>query len=300
MSFKRFTNYAMRNFDIIDKVYPTNELQEKYYNHFMKKYSKIFKTDDISVKIEWNIRLHKTLKEIFTSSSFLSEAKYLKERNCFTSYYFLMYYSLFHSILALLYLDPNLDLDKLIDISHSKLIKYFENTYCKENCLVSRDIPEYFKILKELRELYSYSMPMTDIPLNYLFNGKKPVELLEHILSNNFQVANFHSIMIENSYIKNFNSKNCDFTKYIGDIYTKFNQVNCKKNPLNPGEFLISDADKNVRSEMIMHGPSIYFLGLDLEHFYDEYKTYNTHLYNYDGDHIDNSDAFNLIYNSLC
>ena len=66
MSFKRFTNYAMINFDIIDKVYPTNQLQEKYYNRFMQKYSKIFKTDAMSVKIEWSIRLHKTLKEIFT------------------------------------------------------------------------------------------------------------------------------------------------------------------------------------------------------------------------------------------
>lgn len=121
MSFKDFSSYNF-GFNRLDAKLKNSDDQNKYYNKWMKKYNKIFKSKEKSlIVIEWDLRCRKALHEIFSSATFFIEAKKNLEMKCFSSYYFCLYYSLFHAIYSSIFLDVESDINKLLSITHKKL-----------------------------------------------------------------------------------------------------------------------------------------------------------------------------------
>ncbi|EPR07748.1 hypothetical protein [Ruminiclostridium papyrosolvens] len=212
------------NFELLNKNIPDEKEQTKYYNNWMSRYSKIFKSCDENKLIEWTIRTRKSLKEIATSSTFFTEAQFAFQNGIYSAYYFLSYYSLFHAMLSTLYLDDKETVEKLININHSKVINCFSSNFAiGKKPIISFNAREHFETLKFLREYSSYSMP-----LNEFFMKNKdiinPQEFLEDDLMQCYQLTNFHSIMLKNSYENN----KCNLVKtnqnninYIYELFLK-------------------------------------------------------------------------------
>ena len=121
MAFRDYSKYIF-GFGALDLKMPDTIEQKKYYNRWMQKYSVVFNGDDNFQGIEWDLRCKKALREIFSSATFFMEAKKNLEMGCFSSYYFGLYYSLFHAIYSVIFLDVNSSMDKLFDITHKNII----------------------------------------------------------------------------------------------------------------------------------------------------------------------------------
>ena len=106
MAFRDYSEYIF-GFKALDLKKPDIIEQKKYYNKWMQKYSVVFNGDDNFQGIEWDLRCKKALREIFSSATFFMEAKKNLEMGCFSSYYFGLYYSLFHAIYSVIFLDVN-------------------------------------------------------------------------------------------------------------------------------------------------------------------------------------------------
>lgn len=121
-SFKDFSDYRF-NFDRLDQKITKNCTPVAYYQRWMEKYAKIFKAnmEDLCV-IEWDLRCKKVLRERFAASTFYVEAGKSLKMRCYASYYFDLYYSLFHSIYSVVLMDPNTNLSNIQSITHSNLI----------------------------------------------------------------------------------------------------------------------------------------------------------------------------------
>lgn len=276
MSFERFNKGIYSNFSYLNKNIASCELQDKYYQKCMQQYSTITKKKDIKDIIEWSIRIRKSLKEIFTSALFYVESEKCKTDGCFASTYYLRYYSLFHAMLSNLFLDEKQKISELMDINHTKVVNCFVSNYCSNSFpIIDNEIKENFNILKFMREYYSYTMPMNEIFSNGS-NGKwdeKEINLRENIIQC-FQLANFLVVCIENSFSKNFTTylKIDENNKFIFDEI--FKMVNGKKSP-NSSQIVLDNADINECREILKDGISIDNYNLDLEHFCDEFRSYN-------------------------
>ena len=280
MGFEKYSKHFNVNFSYLNMTISDEILQEKYYQSFMTKYSNISKAKNENDIILWDIRLRRSLKEIFSSASFFIEAEHVYKQKCFTSYYFLMYYSLFHAMLSTLYVDEKLTIDELLNISHSKLIKNFVNTFCNGKLSIApENIENTFETLKYMREYYSYSMPMNEIFFTDMLHDTKPLELLKNTIKHCFQVSNFHAVMLENSFVKHY--RRC-ISPTEDNIYTMsetFYKVHGKPNPLNSTEPFLEDSDNNAFHEMLRYGCQVAYLNIDFEHFEDEFRAY---LYDFD------------------
>lgn len=129
---------------------------------------------------------------MYNSSQMLIEAKRNKEVGCIIGHFFLCYYALFHAMQSLLFLNPNLDSEKVLDLSHNEVKKYFEDFYCKgNNSIMPPEIIDIFVVLKEYRELYSYTMPFNN-PQNVMIE----MEHLEYYITLCFQLLSLKSFII--------------------------------------------------------------------------------------------------------
>lgn len=273
MSFGRFCKGVISDFQYIDKNIPDIKQQDKYYQKCTKDYSEISKRKNKKDIIEWSIRLRKTFKEILTSSLFYVESNKCLEYGLLSSYYYLRYYSLFHAMLGDLFLDKNQSIEELMKINHSKVVRCFTSNFCtKRFPIINSNIEEDFYTLQYMREYYSYSMPMNEI-FNYDKDANTKVDLNNDIMSC-FQLANFLSICITNSFNKNFGI----YTKPIDeDMYyfiETFKLVN-GKHAHNSGEIILDDADNNAFIESIKDGVSIEYLQADIDYKFDEFRSYN-------------------------
>lgn len=194
MAFQDFSRYIF-GFSALDTKMPDIIEQRKYYDRWMCKYSYIFSSDDNFHGIEWDLRCRKTLREIFSSATFFMEAKKNLEMGCFSSYYFCLYYSLFHALYAVIFLDVNSSMEKLLVITHKSIINTFVGTFANsKGDILSKDVKEEFCELKYKREYYSYVTPF-----NNIFNYSEDIQQLEKILVQCYQLGSFHSLMVENA-----------------------------------------------------------------------------------------------------
>lgn len=136
---------------------------EKYFSSTKGNYKKAFdKNNNFNLK-KFAIRYYRAKKKMYASSQMLIEAKKNKSSGCIIGYFFLCYYSLFHAIQSLLFLNPRIDNEKVLDLSHTEVKKYFEDFYCKgTGSIMPAKILEFFSVLKEYRELYSYVIPFNN------------------------------------------------------------------------------------------------------------------------------------------
>ena len=125
MAFEEHSPYSTSNFSYLNKRLNDETEVARYYAKWMEKYSIIFKNSKAKTIIDWDVRTSKSLKEVFTSASFYCESQLAKKCNSWSAFYFLSYYSLFHALLANVYLLPGERLETLSEITHTKLINVF-------------------------------------------------------------------------------------------------------------------------------------------------------------------------------
>jgi len=197
MSFNDYSDYGFQ-FNRLDFHLPNTDSQKKYYDRWMQKYSNLFKYDNY-LSMEWDLRCRKCLREIFSSATFFLEAQKNLENRCFSSYYFCLYYSLFHAIYSAVFLDSECSIEKLLHVTHKNIIKLFISAFANtKNDILSHNIEATFSKLKYRREYYSYVTPF-----NNLFDYQKDLEELQEILLDCYQLSAFQSLMVEESHRKN-------------------------------------------------------------------------------------------------
>jgi len=270
-SFKDFSNYKFE-FIRLDKKITKKCTPAAYYQRWMEKYAKIFKSDFSNLcGIEWDLRCKKALREVFASSTFYVEAKKGLRMRCYASYYFCLYYSLFHAIYAVILFDTNTAFSSFVDITHSNLINIFVSNFANsKKDVLSKSVKQQFYNLKYRREYYSYVTP-----INNLFNYEEDLQDLKETVQDCFQLASFHSLMVENSYNKNVKSIiNFTNSEEVYEFQDMFEKLFAKRNKEGK-RFNIDPAVENYRNEMLTYGCRPDYFALDLEHQYDELHTYD-------------------------
>ena len=229
MSFSRFYcdsngNKFGGNTGEIDKLISDNNKQNDYYSQWCNRYKNAFLNISCDEYTYWPIRYYKSIWEMFSSATIFSEAKYCSNNNCHVSFYFGMYYSLFHAMQALLYLSPTFKLDDLFRMSHFKVMNNFNSVYCCKNQLFQdKEIISYFKLLKDKREYYSYNTPFNTI--NDDFN--KIIEKTEYYITSIYQAIAFHLLIVSLT-ISNSKSE-FNNIKYNQTFRTFFSNTNITK-----------------------------------------------------------------------
>lgn len=270
MSFNDYSTYRFQ-FDRLDKRLPDTAFQKKYYDKWIKKYSEIFKhEDEFLISMEWDLRCRKALREIFSSATFYQEAKKNLENRCFSSYYFCLYYSLFHAIYACIFLDTECRTSQLLEVTHKNIIKLFISAYGNTHKdIMSRDVEVLFENLKYRREYYSYVTPF-----NNLFNYTDDLKSLEPILLDCYQLAAMHSLFINTSYNRQIHSvKKIQSTDDMYAFETLFNNFSSKKMPNKTNN--LEPSSEYMKFELMEFGFLPEYIALDLDHQYDEFHTYD-------------------------
>lgn len=270
MSFNDFSNYIF-GFNRLDEKLDNVNDQTKYYNKWMKKYANIFKCEEQCLNaIEWDLRCRKALREIFSSATFFIESKKTLEMRCFASYYFCLYYSLFHATYANIFLDVESDINKLLNITHSNIINIFISAFGNSKYdIMSKDIGDLFLDFKYKREYYSYVTPF-----NNIFDYEEDLEKLRCTLLECYQLSSFHSLMIEKSYDKNIGDiARCTNIDEIYAFDKLFNNLFSKKNKHGISE--LDSSCEFLRAELLQYGFRPEYIALDLDHQYDEIHTYD-------------------------
>ena len=161
MDFRTINKYVLNNFDSLTADDFPVEKQNEYCLKWLNDYSKISKSTDDKILIDWTIREWRAIKELYASAIFFKEAEFSYKNRCMAACYFLLYYSLFHGMLSSLCYDVNLTLKEITEITHSKLGNIFKSTFCNgKTAIVHPQIYEDFLKFRYLREYYSYTPPL--------------------------------------------------------------------------------------------------------------------------------------------
>lgn len=269
MSFSQFSPYTAI-FSRLDRKLADVSNQQRYYNRWMQKYSRIFTEEDDWAVIEWDLRCRKALREIFSSATFFAEARINLKMKCFSSYYFCLYYSLFHALYSALFLDTESELDKLFDINHSNLITRFISAYGNtKGDIMDRQVEDLFKQLKYRREYYSYFTP-----LNNLFEQANELDPLHDTILVCYQLVAFHSLMLHKSSHKHSSGTARITTDTREQFDTTFAKLFAKAD--EEGNIQFDDSAKNIRTEIMRDGAMPEYILLDLDHQFDEFHTYDS------------------------
>ncbi len=245
--------------------------QEKYVNRWNQHYIKSIKNSGPEELFKWNIRVHKSLKEVFTSVSFYQESLIAKESKSWSAFFFLSYYSLFHSLLSCVVLIPSESIEKLSQLTHTKLIKVFKSTFCDQKPNIIRDdVDELFFMLKYMREYYSYNMPPNDF-LYELNDDIKPDMAIPFFIRSCSQLASLHSEIIETCTSRHHKITS-DRYQYKNDVEQWYKVLNCPKHP-NTDQYILHYTDEVRMREAFEYPQPISFL-IEFEHFVDEFRNY--------------------------
>ena len=271
MSSNAFIDSDLANFGhLLYRVRDKKE-QDKYVNRWNQHYVNLIKSSGPEELFKWNIRVHKSLKEVFTSVAFYQESLIAKESKSWSAFFFLSYYSLFHSLLSCVVLMPSESIEKLSQITHTKLIKIFKSTFCDQAPNIIRgDVDELFFLLKYMREYYSYNMP----PNDFLYEQKeniKPDRAIPYFIRSCSQLASLHSEIIEAANSQH-HKEITNMYQYQNDVEKRYMMLNCPKHPKTE-EYILHYSDKVRMREALEYPQPISFL-TEFEHFVDEFRNY--------------------------
>ena len=265
---QRFEDYIKdynSNFSEISKCANSKGIVAKYYSSTKGRYKKFFDEKDNFDIEKFAIRYYRAKKEMYNSSQMLIEAKRNKEVGCIIGYFFLCYYALFHAMQSLLFLNPNLDSEKVLDLSHNEVKKYFEDFYCKgNNSIMPPEIIDIFVVLKEYRELYSYTMPFNN-PQNVMIE----MEHLEYYITLCFQLLSLKSFIIYK-----IEPGTIAFDNNVKEYFE-----NCcyKRDPISQ-KLIRDEADKYFWWQFEEYGADFFPYALGIEADMDEYGGYDSHI----------------------
>ncbi|SIQ52701.1 hypothetical protein [Marinobacterium stanieri] len=296
MAFEDYTEYVSSNFELLNKRVSKPSDQKKYIDSWKSKYAAHFKSNPPEENFLWNIRVHKALKEIFTASTMYQESLIAKESRSWTSFCFLSYYSLFHGLLSCAYLLPSENINKLSEITHTKLLNIFKSNFvsAKPN-IIDEGVCEAFVVFKYLREYYSYHMPPNHFLYEYEDNIK-PDFVLPTYLKSCFQLSSLLSEIIESSFKKHHKKipDRYSFYDYVREHYCK---VNSREHPVTK-KHLLHYVDEVRLRETFEYPAPVPFV-IELEHFTDEFGLYEDAEFSRfaNGDEISPS---GFVYDAIC
>jgi len=130
MKFEKFIEFGCRMTELSEYA-DDKGIVDNYYGQLKGTYKNVLKSANLVEKGKYAVRLHRAKKEMFCASQMLQEAIITRENGCVIGYFFLCYYALFHSMQAVLFLNLNISNEEIIQLSHSKVEKYFNDFYCK-------------------------------------------------------------------------------------------------------------------------------------------------------------------------
>jgi hypothetical protein len=167
-----------------------------YHDRWMQRYHAVMaEWKDIDV-CRWSIRARQSLKSNFTATYFAISAQQLEQAQCWPAFYYLCYYSTFHSLWSVIYLHPQETVTTLSTITHSKLTNVFSTEFCSGSRPVIRyNARRLVEDLRYCREYYSYRMP-----LNSPFMEDEPIRTAKTsvggLAKQCIQLANLHSHLV--------------------------------------------------------------------------------------------------------
>lgn len=297
MPFEEFSQYSVSNFSHLNRKLMNEKDIHRYHSQWIEKYTRVFKGSKAKTVIDWDVRTSKSLKEVFTSAAFYMEAQSAKKSNSWSAFYFLSYYSLFHALLANVYLLPDEKLESLSEITHSKLINVFYSTFSNAKpYIVNGKIKEMFEVLKYAREYYSYQMPFND----FLYNHKeinRPDIRLPYFLRCCYQLASLHSEIIEKVFQKHGKVVRgaAQLHRYKKETFLR---AHARPHPVT-NEYLLDPSDEFRMRELISASAPTSFV-INLEHYYDEFRNYVGDDEEHDGyPVVSQQEIFTFIYRTL-
>lgn len=263
MNFSNYSEYGLP-FSLLDK-----EIKDfyQYYSKVYKNFSTMYKNGSDLEVLEWSMRCQKSLKESFVATIFLAEAKMAKDSGNRATFFYLMYYSNFHSMLSVLYLCPLVTSESLLNITHSKLINIFADLYARSFSTESmKNIKSHLEELKFLREYHSYHFPLNLIKVEKM-KFEALFEKTEMFLKLCIQLSSFQSECLEKAFRKNYTGVGVNISKIdIANTYFKLNV------PISPDKKYLTDSydDYALSDWFRASGLSpVPHIG-DYEHMYDE------------------------------
>ena len=297
MPFENHSQYNTTNFSHLNRKLKDEKEISRYHSKWVEKYTFVFKNCKAKTVIDWDVRTSKSLKEIFTSAAFYMESRLARRCQSWSAFYFLSYYSLFHALLANVYLLPDEKLEALSEITHTKLVNVFHSTFSNAKpYIVNHKIKELFDVLKYAREYYSYQMPFND----FLYNHKeinRPDIRLPYFLRCCYQLASLHSEIIEKVFKKHGKIVRgaAQFHRYKRETFLR---AHARPNPIT-GNYLLDVSDEFRIKEMLSASAPTSFV-VNLEHYFDEFRTYLEDGEEHDGyPVVSQQEIFSFIYGAV-
>ena len=266
----------------------TEDNSEKMFNFWSSKYSSFLKHASEENKIEMISRSIRSRRELMTSALLWAEAKNTRGTGCISAYYFLRYYSLFHAMLSVLFLNPEED-RKIVKITHSKLKNVFCSYYANyDYCVFDKDLADFFETVKDYRETYSYNRP------NNLMHMPESENKQERVLLTCYQLTNLFTSMLRSKLP--FVGISMDNREAMIKEFSYFNG-----HELKDGSYEYDPFEENILSEIIRRGMFVNELEWVLGHDWDELG-YNSELNEFfDAAAVDRikKEAISFIYKAI-
>ena len=214
------TNYANREwwyeFDQLPKRCP-EENAVKRSQKLLQQFALLTKSWNSDLNSEWTVRVFYAAKMVLAASVMAQSLKFATTKNLRSVSSYLEYYTVMHSLRAILFTNPNVAWNdgELLQTTHSKTI----NVACSEMAHFDRDLSEHVKKavlhLKAFRELISYRAPSSGDKF-----PKPEFDIYDY--SRCFlEIAQFQSELLEASIEKNVTDSfelDQEFTQHVTDV----------------------------------------------------------------------------------
>ncbi len=268
MRFEDYMKYGC-NLSMLSEYANSKGIVERYFGYLKGNYKAFWENTSNIQQVKYAIRMYRAQKEMLSASQMLAEAQQSKENGCVIVFFFLSYYALFHAMQANLFMNINISDEEIVELSHSKVEKYFQDFYCKgSKSIMPHEIIDFFQRLKGFRELYSYSMP---------FNLSKElnieIEKLEYYIKLCFQHCSLLSLVVNQ-----IKGVACFELSELQAVKAYFEECCYKSNP-ETGKLMKDISDRLYWNEAERNnGMDIMPFSLSVEHSFDEYGGYDSHI----------------------
>lgn len=186
-------------------------------NELLRQFSTITKSWSSELNSEWVVRIFYAAKMVLASSVMAQSLKYAEENNLRPVVSYLSYYTVMHSLRAILFTSPQVKWNKgeILQTTHTKTINVACDALAHFNKELSGKVKSSTIHLKAFRELISYRAPSSGD------NFEKPDFDVYRYCRLFLEVAQFQSELLEASIAKHVSASfelDQDFTQHVYDV----------------------------------------------------------------------------------
>ena len=282
-------NYTPQNFCELNKRTADSNSAGNFHARIRNSYSNYFATADPLTIARYGIRYYRSKKLIYSSAQMREEAKISKTRGLLVSYHFLMYYALLHAMQSCLILSTDMDDEKVLDLSHTKIRIYFKNYFSDVQCCpMDNDIIILFDKLRQLREYFSYAMPF-----NVCDRAVISEDTVDHYLKACYQLNNL-MLCILNTLRHSVSYDHSDYNKLKQYFMHSCNRLEGNELPDDADYFFWKEFRDNGGTDMLP-------LSDAYSHDFDEYGMYDFSYYEKSGiDRLSSSFIISKTLSAVC